>query len=91
MTKKTNRNDAILTSEFNAPNQFWTLSDLRKLAGLTQCEMATKLGVTQPAYAVFEKSVNLRAGTLQKIITAIGGELHFKVRLHGHNFNLKVV
>ena len=36
------------------------LSDIRKIAGLTQSEMAERLDVSQPAYAAFEKGGNLR-------------------------------
>ena len=61
----------------------YTLSEIRRQAGLTQCQMAEKLNVSQPAYASFEKGGNLRVGTLQKIASALGGELSLNIKLHG--------
>ncbi len=61
----------------------YTLSEIRRQAGLTQCQMAEKLNVTQPAYASFEKGGNLRVRTLQKIASALGGELSLNIKLHG--------
>ena len=66
------------------------LSDIRKLAGLTQSEMAEKLDVSQPAYAAFEKGGNLRVGTLQKIVAALGGELQLNVALNNHWYALSI-
>ena len=66
------------------------LSDIRKLAGLTQSQMAERLDVTQPAYAAFEKGGDLRVGTLQKIVSALGGELLFRVKLQGRDVELNV-
>ena len=65
------------------------LSDIRKIAGLTQSEMAERLDVSQPAYAAFEKGGNLRVGTLQKIVSALGGKLSFDIMLNGANFDLQ--
>lgn len=61
----------------------YTLSEIRQQAGLTQCQMAEKLNVSQPAYASFEKGGNLRVGTLQKIASALGGELSLNIKLRG--------
>ena len=65
------------------------LSDIRKIADLTQSEMAERLDVSQPAYAAFEKGGNLRLGTLQKIVSALGGELSLNIVLNGNNFDLQ--
>ena len=66
----------------------YTLSEIRRQEGLTQCQMAEKLNVSQPAYASFEKGGNLRVGTLQKIASALGGELSLQVKFNGNNFKL---
>lgn len=66
------------------------LSDIRKLAGLTQNEMAERLDVSQPAYAAFEKGGNLRVGTLQKIISVLGGVLQLSVELDNHWYELSL-
>ena len=66
------------------------LSDIRKIAGLTQNEMAERLDVSQPAYAAFEKGGNLRVGTLRKIVSALGGELLLRVKFRGRDVELNV-
>ena len=68
----------------------YTLSEIRRQAGLTQCQMAEKLNVSQPAYASFEKGGNLRIGTLQKIASALGGELSLQVKLNGNDFKIDI-
>ena len=65
----------------NALHREYTLSEIRRQAGLTHCQMAEKLNVSQPAYASFEKGGNLRVGTLQKIASAIGWKI-VVVRFH---------
>ena len=67
----------------------YTLSEIRRQAGLTQCQMAEKLNVSQPAYASFEKGGNLRVGTLQKIASALGGELSLRLSIDGCEYNLQ--
>ena len=66
----------------------YTLSDIRRRVGLTQCQMAEKLNVSQPAYASFEKGGNLRVGTLQKIASALGGRVFVTLMLNGDDFVL---
>lgn len=66
------------------------LSDIRKQVGLTQSEMAERLDVSQPAYAAFEKGGNLRVGTLQKIVSALGGELQLNVEVNNHWYELSM-
>lgn len=44
----------------------------REHLGFTQAEMATRLGISQPAYAEQEKSDRLRKSTLEKIAGALG-------------------
>lgn len=68
----------------------YTLSEIRRQAGLTQCQMAAKLNVSQPAYALFEKGGNLRVGTLQKIVSALGGELQLNVGVNNHWYELSM-
>ena len=67
----------------------YTLSEIRRQAGFTQCQMAEKLNVSQLAYAGFESSDNMRIGTLQKIVTALGGELSLRVLIDGYEYDLQ--
>ena len=66
----------------------YTLSEIRRQAGLTQCQMAEKLNVSQPAYASFEKGGNLRVGTLQKIASAMGVRLSIEMTINDQHLPL---
>ena len=66
----------------------YTLSEIRRQAGLTQCQMAEKLNVSQPAYASFEKGGNLRVGTLQKIASAMGVRLSIEMTINNQHLPL---
>ena len=77
-----------IKEDADALHREYTLSEIRRQAGLTQCQMAEKLNVSQPAYASFEKGSNLRVGTLQKIASALGGKLSLSFLLNGDNFVL---
>ena len=70
-----------LDAEVDEMNREYVLSQLRSEVGLTQCEMAERLSISQPAYAAYEKAGNMRIGTLQKIVTALGGALSFHAKL----------
>src|SRR3712207_6204435 len=51
------------------------LSSLRKLAGLTQKELAERLGVGQPALARLEKRPDILVSTLRDYLSALGAKL----------------
>lgn len=44
----------------------------REYLGLTQAEVAKRLGISQSAYSQHEKADKLRPATLEKIATALG-------------------
>jgi len=66
----------------------YVLPRFRQSLGFTQMEIAQRLGISQPTYAECERGNNMRIGTLQKIVTAMGGELSLKIKLNGDIFNL---
>ena len=70
-------------------NRAYVLSQLRKSLGVTQAQMAERLSVAQPTYSAFEKNDNLRIGTLQKIVTALGGVLRLEVVIDGKEYPLE--
>ena len=76
-------------AEADRMHREYTLSEIRRQAGLTQCQMAEKLKVSQPAYASFEKGGNLRVGTLQKIASALGGDLSLRFSIDGCEYDLQ--
>ena len=57
------------------------LQQLRRALQLTQSELAQSLGVTQATISKMEKSQeNMMISTLQRIISAMGGELQLRAR-----------
>ena len=66
----------------------YVLSQIRREIGMTQVEVANKLHIAQPTYAAFERSDNLRVGTLSKIVSAFGGVLKFQVEIDGRDYPL---
>ena len=69
-------------------NRSYVLSQIRREIGMTQVEVANKLDIAQPTYAAFERSHNLRIGTLSKIVSALGGVLKFQVEIDGRDYPL---
>jgi DNA-binding XRE family transcriptional regulator len=64
------------------------LTELRKLEGVTQAELARKLGVKQPAVSQLEQQEDMQVSTLQRVVEALGGELEITVRLKGEEYRL---
>ena len=52
------------------------LSEIRKLAGKSQGELARALGMKQPSLSKLESQDDMQISTLKKIIEALGGEVH---------------
>jgi transcriptional regulator with XRE-family HTH domain len=51
------------------------ISEMRKLRGKSQREVARELGIKQPSLSKLEKQSDMQISTLQKIVAALGGEL----------------
>jgi DNA-binding XRE family transcriptional regulator len=64
------------------------LAELRKLEGVTQVELAEKLGIKQPAVSQLEQQDDMQISTLQRIVKALGGVLEITVRLPGGEYRL---
>ena len=64
------------------------LAELRKLEGITQVELAQKLGIKQPAVSQLEQQDDMQVSTLQRIVQALGGVLEITVRLPGGEYRL---
>src|ERR1035437_2179569 len=64
------------------------LTELRKLEGVTQVELAEKLGIKQPAVSQLEQQDDMQVSTLQRIVKALGGVLEITVRLPGGEYRL---
>jgi DNA-binding XRE family transcriptional regulator len=55
--------------------------ELREQSGITQAELARRIGVSQPFIAKIEndQAANLSLETLVKIVTALNGELDIQI------------
>lgn len=58
-----------------------SLSDLRRMAGKAQVEIASALRVKQPSISKIEKQADMYLSTLRSYVEAIGGKLELVVRL----------
>jgi transcriptional regulator with XRE-family HTH domain len=59
------------------------LPELRREAGLTQEQLAERLGVTQSWVSQIENETDVRLSTLAAYVAAVGGQLHLSATLPG--------
>jgi transcriptional regulator with XRE-family HTH domain len=59
------------------------LTALREQAGLSQREMAQRIGVSQPRVAAIERSRNVTVDVLEQYVHAAGGQLEISVTKSG--------
>ncbi len=57
------------------------LAEVRRLVGLTQEEVAQKLGIKQPTLSKLESQDDMHISTLRRLIQALGGTLVIVVHL----------
>ncbi|HLN26144.1 MAG TPA: helix-turn-helix transcriptional regulator [Gemmataceae bacterium] len=65
------------------------LSEIRKIAGKSQSELADELGIKQPSLSKLEKQSDMQVSTLRRIIEALGGELEVIARFPKGNVRLE--
>jgi len=81
---------ARIKNEADNLHRDYVLAQIRQQVGFTQAQVAQRLGVSQPTYAECERGSNMRIGTLQKIVAALGGELSFRVVIDGCDYKLQM-
>ena len=59
------------------------LAEIRKQAGLTQVDLAERLGITQPSLSKLESQDDMQISTLRRIVEALEGELELTAKLPG--------
>ena len=64
------------------------LTALRERAGLSQRELAERLGVSQPRVAAIERSRNVTVDVLGQYVEAVGGTLELTVRAGNRRISL---
>ena len=57
------------------------LSQLRKLAGITQTELARRMGVRQPTLSQIESQSDMKISTLAGMVASLGGKMRIVVDL----------
>ena len=57
------------------------LGEVREMVGLTQEDLARKLGVKQPTLSRLESQDDMQVSTLQRLVKALGGKLEIVVHL----------
>jgi transcriptional regulator with XRE-family HTH domain len=65
------------------------LSEIRKLAGKSQRELASALGIKQPSLSKLEKQSDMQIVTLRRIVKALGGELDLIARFPQGDVRIK--
>ena len=64
------------------------LSEIRKLAGLTQVETAKAMGISQPALSKLEDQDDMQISTLRRLVEALGGSLEIVANLPGGRISI---
>ncbi len=67
-----------------------SLSELREIAGLTQVEMAERLGIRQSNISKLESRGDMMISTLTSYLSQFGAEMEINVKLGGKRFVLKI-
>jgi transcriptional regulator with XRE-family HTH domain len=76
-TRRTRQRAARRTRELLAE---LLLSEVRRLAGKSQQQVALAMGIRQPSLSKLEKQSDMQISTLRKIVKALGGELEIVAR-----------
>lgn len=82
-------NAALATGFSDAIDASMWLADLRRAAGLTQCQLAERLGVSQSWVSQVESETDVRLSTLAAYVAALGSDLRLRVQFpDGHEADL---
>jgi transcriptional regulator with XRE-family HTH domain len=65
------------------------LAQIREAAGLTQKEVAANLGIRQPTLSRMESQGDMQVRTLQRLVSALGGELELIAHIPGRDIRIR--
>ena len=71
-----------------AIRQEMLLAELRKHSGMTQSELAEKLGIAQPSLSQMESQEDMQISTLRRLVGTLGGKLELIVHMPGGDVSL---
>ena len=63
------------------------MSDIRRDAGVTQAEMATRLSMTQSSVSQLERRHDLLLSTLSAYLIALGAQAHITITVSDQTFD----
>jgi len=64
------------------------LSEIRKQLGVTQEELAGRLGMKQASLSKLERRPDVRLSTLKRVASALGGSMEVRLRVGKRAFSL---
>jgi DNA-binding XRE family transcriptional regulator len=64
------------------------LAELRKHSGMTQQDLADRLGISQPSLSKMESQEDMQISTLNRLVGSLGGTLELIVHLPGGDVTL---
>ena len=64
------------------------LVEIRKQEGMTQADLAKKLGIKQPSLSKLESQADIQVSTLRNLVKALGGDLELIAHLPAGDFRL---
>jgi DNA-binding XRE family transcriptional regulator len=65
------------------------LAEIRQAEGMTQEELAEKLGIKQPTLSRLESQHDMQVSTLQRLVEALGGKLELIAHLPGATVRIR--
>ena len=65
------------------------LNEVRRLAGMTQTDLADAMDVTQATVSKMEQQDDMQVSTLRRIVEALGGELEIIAHLPRAHISIK--
>jgi DNA-binding Xre family transcriptional regulator len=81
----------LTTGSETVPPLAVRLAELRQARGLTQAELAERAGLAQANLSRVENQDDMKLGTLQKIVTALGASLSMTARFpDGSDWELRI-